>query len=420
MIAGSGGKADMMRGGGYLVVVAGVVVLSAGCGTQVAAQAGNVAAAAASTAGQTARVAVTTTMRTQGMSVAFTEAGAFDFAHSRGVLRMQGPGGLASEELFVPPKTYAKLPGGVHGLLPHGKSWIAVDSAASGLGTPLLGPFAGTDPRDLLSSLTAVSSGVTRLGGATVRGVPVMHFRLDVDPAKAASRVPSWRRAGFQAFARTLGAATIPVDVWVDQQNRVRRVGISLSPRGGSGVPPGARVAQTVDFYDFGVAVRVSAPPAAQVASISQLSNGGGSSNAVMAGAGGSPRPPRVSGTLSPAQAAAATEAVRVFWSALGRNDQQAAAESVVPAQRMCFRSMMGGPRFTVTSLRIVSAQPDGNTKAVVRFTVKARASIGGQSVPVLPQGPGRVQWLVTTQAAGHWHVDLGHSTSLAFGPACQ
>jgi hypothetical protein len=78
------------------------------------------------------------------------------------------------------------------------------------------------------------------------------------------------------------------------------------------------------------------------------------------------------------------------------------------------------GPRFTVSSLRVVSALPAGNARATVRFTVKARASIGGQGIPVLPQGPGRVQWLVTNDAGGHWYVDLGRSSSLAFGLFCR
>lgn len=134
----------------------------------------------------------------------------------------------------------------------------------------------------------------------------------------------------------------------------------------------------------------------------------------------GPARPPRASGTLSPAQAAAATEVVRAFWLALGRNDARAATRTVLPAQRTCFRSLMGGPHFTVTSFAIKSAQPDGNARAAVRFTVKARAILGGQSIPVLPQGPGRVQWLITTEADGHWYVDLGRSTGLAFGPACN
>lgn len=407
-----------MRGGRYLVVLAGAGVLAAACGTKVA-QPGDVAAAAASTAGQSARVAVTTTMRMQGMSVSFTETGAFDFAHSRGVLRMQGPARMATEELFIPPRMYVKLPGAAHGLLPPGKSWIAIGAASSGgLGTSLLGPFGGTDPRDLLSSLTAVSSSATKLGSAAIRGVQVTHFRVRVDPAKAASRVPRWQRAGFRAFAKGLGTATIPVDVWVDQQNLVRRARISLHPPKGPGRPAGAHITQTVDFYDFGAQVQVSAPPAAEVASLSQLARGRAPEPAD-ADSAGSSRPPRVSGTLSPAQAAAAGQVVRAFWSALGSNDTKAAAQRVLPGQRTCFRSMMGGPRFTVTSLRIVSAQPAGNARATVRFTVKARASLGGQSIPVLPQGPGRVQWLVTTQAGGHWYVDLGRSSNLMFGPAC-
>src|SRR5207245_2949528 len=111
---GQARKAGTMRGGRYLVVLAGVGVLAAGCGT--------------------------------------------------------------------------KVPGASHGLLPPGKSWIAIEAAPSGgLGTSLFGPFGGTDPRDLLSSLTAISSSVAKLGSAAIRGVQVTHFRVSVDPAKAAS-----------------------------------------------------------------------------------------------------------------------------------------------------------------------------------------------------------------------------------------
>jgi hypothetical protein len=413
------GKADIMRAGRYLVLLAGVAVLAAGCGTERAAQTVNVAAAAASTASQRARVTVTTAMRTQGMSISFTETGVFDFAGSRGLLRMTGPAGRpASEELFVPPEIYLKIPAGVHGLLPRGKSWVAIGAAATGgLGSALLGPSGGADPGDLLSSLTAAASQVRTLGTATLRGVPVTHLRLDVDPAKAVAQVPPGQRAGVRAFATSLGAATMPVDVWVDQQDMVRQVRWSPRLPGGSPAPGGTRFTQTTDFYDFGVPVRVSAPPAGQVTTLSHLAKGASSS--VTIGKTGSPRPPRASGTVSPAQAAAAAAAVRTFWVALGRNDARAAAQTVLPAQRACFRSMLGGPHFTVTSLAIVSVQPDGNMRAAVRFTVKARASLGGHSFPVLPEGPGRVQWLVATEASGHWYVDLARSSSLVFGPAC-
>jgi hypothetical protein len=55
-----------------------------------------------------------------------------------------------------------------------------------------------------------------------------------------------------------------------------------------------------------------------------------------------------------------------------------------------------------------------------VRFTVKARASLGGQNVPVLPQGPRRVQWLVTIETAGHWYVDLSRSGGSMMGGPCS
>lgn len=409
-----------MRGIGYLVVLAGVAVLATGCGTKVA-PADNVAAtAAADTQGQSARISETTTMRMQSMTVSYTQTGAFDFAHSRGVLRMKGPGPMAAEERFIPPKVYVKMPGTGHSPLPHGKSWMEIQAgAARGLGAALLGPFGGTDPGDLLSSLKASSSAVTKLGSATVRGVPATEYRLAIDPAKAAARIPAWRRPGFRAFTRSLGAATVPVDVWVDEQNLVRQFRISLHPPKSTGAPAGARITQTVDFYDFGVPVRVTAPPASAVASFPGLARDG--MTKVSVGSGASSRPPRASGTLSPAQAAAAEQAVRSFWSALGSKNATAAAQTVLPAERACFRSAVAhGPRFTITSLRIVSAQPAGTAAATVRFTVKARASIRGHSFPVLPQGPRYVQWLETAEAGGHWYVDLGRSTSMPFGPACK
>jgi hypothetical protein len=307
-------------------------------------------------------------MQMQGMSVSLTETGAFDFAHSRGMVSMQSPVGMT--EIFIPPKAYIKIPGGGDGPLPRGKSWVAVDAGTSGeLENSLLSPLGGgTDPADLLASLTAISSSVTNLGTATIRGVQVAGYRVDIDPAKAAARVPSRERAGFLGFASSLGPGAIPVEVWVDQQNLVRRVKLSLHLPGGSGAPASERVVQVTDFYDFGVPVRVSAPPAAQIASMSQFVKDGSTGTVGVSGSAspppgsaspppGSASPPPASGTLSAAQAAAAERVVAAFWSALERNDTAAVARTVPPAQRSCVRSILsGGPKMTVTSFRVLSA----------------------------------------------------------------
>lgn len=423
-----------MRHGRYLVVLAGIGIAAAGCGT-VTAQTADLTAAVTNTTAQTARVAVTTTMQSQGMSVSFTAAGQFDFARSRGMVSMQSSQ-IGITEIFLPPKVYVRVPVGA-GMLPHGKSWIAIDAMASadgsfaGLGgAGGVGAFFGSpdgdsvNPADLLASLTAISGNVTKRGTATVRGIPVTEFRVNVDLAKAAARLPGRERASFRDFASSLGTGDIPVDVWVDSQNLVRRIQVSLHPPADMGAPKGTTIVQVTDFYDFGVPVRVSAPPAAQVASMSQMISGssasaGGASGS--SGASGPPTPPRVSGSLSPAQAAAAEQAVSAFWAALKGNDPAAAARTVVPAQRSCASSFLsGGPKITVKSLRIASAQPAGDGRATVRFTVQAQASIDGQNVPMSPQGAGGAQWLVAAESAGHWYVDLVASSDGFPGGACS
>ena len=405
-----------MRGSRFLGTLAGAGSLAvspvlAGCGTQPA-QVGMLTAAVSHTATETARIAVTSTMHTKGMSVSVTQTGVYDFAHSRGMISMQEPAPFTV--IFLPSETYLKLPGGSG--MPRGKSWVEIKAGASlSPMSSMAGPFGtGSDPADMLASLRPISTSVTRLGTATIRGVRVTKFRVAIDPAKAAARLPRWQRAGFRAFARSLGSGTVPVKVWVSGQDLVRRVQVSLHLPG-NGVPADGRLSETTDFYDFGVAVRVAAPPASQVASMSHFIK---SANP---GSGGGPaRPPRVSGTLSAAQAAAAEQAVRAFWAALGRNDQNATAQTVLPTERSCIRGIMGhgAPRITITSLRVVSVQPAGSGKATVRFTVKAQASLRGQKIPVLPQGPGG-QWLVAAESANHWYVDLARSSGFIFGGAC-
>jgi hypothetical protein len=186
---------------------------------------------------------------------------------------------------------YLKVPASTRSL-PPGKSWIAINTAASagstgngmnfsgGVGAASFGNLdgGGVNPADLLASLTAVSGNVTKLGAATVRGVPVTEFRVNVDPAKAA-RMPGWEGASFREFASSLGNGDLPVDVWVDSQNLVRQMQVSQPV---SHSPTTITFVQVVDFYDFGVPVRISAPPAAQV--VTESSASGSASGGVSIG----------------------------------------------------------------------------------------------------------------------------------------
>jgi hypothetical protein len=227
-----------------------------------------------------------------------------------------------------------------------------------------------------------------------------------VDLARAVSSAPHIELAGLRALARSLRVGTIPADVWVDQHNLVRRLRVSLRLPTGRGGRSSARIVQTLDFYDFGVPVRVSAPPADKVAKIGPIFSHLNPDS-----------PPPVSGTLSSDQAAAVGRVVRAFWTAMGHDNVDAAARAILPEQRGCFRAMNRYLPLTVTSLRIVAVRPAGSDKATVLYNI--RASEHGQVVRALRHRPGHPQWLVANEVNGHWYLNVAGSASLAFASGC-
>src|SRR5258708_37517720 len=106
----------------------------------------------------------------------------------------------------------------------------------------------------------------------------------------------------------------------------------------------------------------------------------------ISGGGSGQPSPPPVSGTLSAAQASAAEQAIRAFWTALSSNSAQAVERTVVPSQRSCVAGFLQGSKFKfkISSLRITAARPAGTGKATVWFSVNATVQIGANR----PDGP--------------------------------
>jgi len=424
-----------VRIGRFLGILAcvGGTVLATGCGTEHVGSGGQptgLAAAVSRTQEQTAKIALSIGYQLQGVSVSSTETGEYDFAHSRGTISMRSPYDMT--EVFLPPMTYVKLPAALTGsegaagsLLPKGKTWIAMpDSEVSG--SALLGaPEDGADPADLLAALTAVSSSEKKLGPSVIRGVPVTGYAVTIDSAKVGA-VPGANRADVEGMLESFGDAAIPVDVWVDRKNLVRREQLTLTLPSGSGAMAGTNLTITTDFYDFGVPVRVAAPPAAEVTREPEsFSAAGRVTPAVSASASASAGatataypPPAESGTLAPSQATAAEQAVAAFWAALGSDKIPAVGAAVVPAQRSCVEESLknAGPTFKVSGLHITSAQPAGDAAATVWFTVKAEGDLQGTDFPMFPQSPTKAQWLAADEVGGKWYVNLAASTAIVFG----
>lgn len=157
--------------------------------------------------------------------------------------------------------------------LPGGKPWMKVDlrQEASKLGIDLdaLGGNAATqDPAAMLDYLKGAGTS-KEVGTATVNGTKTTRYHVDVDLRKAASKSGDADAAkSVEKLIQMAGTSTLPIDVWVDDQHLVRREKVAYSA-----TQQGQKMSfdLTIDFTKFGVKVDADAPPADQVADLSEL-----------------------------------------------------------------------------------------------------------------------------------------------------
>ena len=234
-------------------------------------------AATKTRAAGSSRVEVATTVTTAGRKFAVRGAGAFDYASERATMTYdlsQLAGGRV-ELRFDQTVLYLRMPQ-LQAMLPEGKSWLKLDVAAAARDAEFgqLAQLGGQDPSQLLEYLRSLDATPTEVGRSRVRGVATTHYSARVSLQKALDEglkgMPKAKRRAARQELRTmiehLGTSTMPVDVWIDSDDRVRRLKTTYSfrmppARGGSSTS----VATAIDFFDFGVDVAVVAPPAAAI-----------------------------------------------------------------------------------------------------------------------------------------------------------
>jgi hypothetical protein len=101
-------------------------------------------------------------------------------------------------------------------------------------------PVAEFSPHRLLSLLRAASVASEYAGDETVRGASTTRYRLTVNCE--------------EAELADCGGETSPVDVWIAEDDTVRRISLDWD-----------RESFTVEFFDFGAAVDIEPPPAEQI-----------------------------------------------------------------------------------------------------------------------------------------------------------
>lgn len=212
-----------------------------------------------------------------GSGVSIDGEGVVDFEEKSSQLTLTVPAAGELEVRQIGDVVYTKVPE-AFAAQTGGKTWIKIDGATAqenGL-SDLVG--GGNDPAQSLEYLRGVTGDVEEVGTETVRGEETTRYKATVDLRKAAGAVPEDKRKAFEASIKQLGTADVPVEVWVDEDGRTRRVvtSIPVSAGGTSPAPSGAGndVKVTVEFFEFGVDVDVQAPPAAEVGDLAELQQG--------------------------------------------------------------------------------------------------------------------------------------------------
>jgi hypothetical protein len=150
-----------------------------------------------------------------------------------------------------------------------GKEWIKVDlkRVGSSIGLDLggSGQF-GQNPAEQLSMLRAVSGDLREEGREQVAGTPTTRYRATVDLRRYADVVPEAQREatrrGIDRLIEISGESEIPMGVWIDNQNRVRRMTFDQTMKQGD---VEVRMAMTIEYVRFGVPVELDIPSDSEV-----------------------------------------------------------------------------------------------------------------------------------------------------------
>jgi hypothetical protein len=249
-----------------------------------------VQAAYSSTIGQkSAKLALVEHLSLAGHKITAQGTGVDDFAH-RTLDVTTTVAGQQIEVRKVGQVLYTHLPSAAASGLPGAKPWVSVNLStllqhATGSSLSQLEAGQQDDPAAILAYLKQASAdGLHKVGTASIRGVPTTEYTARVDLNKVAAAQGGKLGAVIKGEVKALGTSTYPMSVWVDHQGLVRQLTsrLSASPTvpsapgasGSSGRSVHVNVVATIQFFDFGAPVHVTAPPAAQTNDITKVVQG--------------------------------------------------------------------------------------------------------------------------------------------------
>jgi hypothetical protein len=217
------------------------------------------------------RMAMVVAMSMDGKRAELVAEGAFDFERSRGWMDMDF-GGMAdmggAQPLGEPIRmlvegttVWMRMPPSLQSAT-GGKPWAKTTAASGSLGMGVQQP----DPGAMLDSLRGLGGSVEKKGRVSVRGASTTHYRATVDMDKAMAEAPAAQRAQAEAALKLFGGLEdIPVDLYIDDAQRVRRMEMQY---GFDLFGQKLTMELKLELFDFGAPVRFERPADHEVAEL--------------------------------------------------------------------------------------------------------------------------------------------------------
>ncbi|WP_039937622.1 hypothetical protein [Streptomyces himastatinicus] len=209
---------------------------------------------------ETARMTLRTETSAAGKTAAAEGEGVIDLEDGDSAMTISA-GGQKVEQRVIDQVVYQKLPARQRAQIPGDKPWIKIDLKKAAAEQNSGSSNQINDPAQSASLGKGITDRNTeKVGTARVDGVKTTRYRVSVDIDKLAGGGALKRQAG----------STVPMDIWLDDQGRIRRqqITMNLKPTDQAdkttAVPEKMTVRTLIEFSDFGTEVDPEVPSAGQ------------------------------------------------------------------------------------------------------------------------------------------------------------
>jgi hypothetical protein len=234
-------------------------------------------AADRTSAAGSSRMLMEVSLGLRGERFYLTAEGAMDYTRRRGWLLMDfsqlaalnpdAPNLPRMKMLFEDTTIWMRVPPALTGSTSR-KPWAQMSLGSS---ADAFGGMQQPDPAQMLDALRGIFGSVKEVGKTRVHGVETTHYSADVSLDKALAQTPRPQREAAKGALKMFGGmAELPVDVYIDDVGRVRRMEMEYELQS-AGMAFESEV--KLELFDFGTPVTFERPPASQVVELSSLTD---------------------------------------------------------------------------------------------------------------------------------------------------